>query len=56
MRMNWPDGTSVEIGFISKGRGKSQVAVQHGKLPDQATATRMKEFWGERLAALAELA
>jgi hypothetical protein len=55
MRMNWPDGTSVEIGFLSKGRGKSQVAVQHGKLPDQASAVRMKEFWGERLAALAGL-
>lgn len=55
MRMNWPDGTSVQIGFLSKGRGKSQVAIQHGKLPDQASAARMKEFWGQRLDALAEL-
>jgi hypothetical protein len=55
MRIKWPDGTSVQVGFASKGRGKSQVAVQHGKLPDKASATRMKEFWAERLATLAEL-
>lgn len=55
MRMNWPDGTSVEVGFASKGRGKSQVAIQHGKLNDQAAATKMKAYWGERLEALAGL-
>ena len=55
MRINWPDGTSVELVFASKGRGKSMVQVQHGKLPDKASATRMKEFWAERLASLAEL-
>jgi len=53
MRLNWPDGTSVQLGFYGKGRGKSQVAVQHGKLKDQASAARMKAFWGERLEALA---
>jgi hypothetical protein len=55
LRLNWPDGTSVEVGFLSKGRGKAQVAVQHTRLPDQATALRMKAFWGERLEALAAL-
>ena len=55
MRLNWPDGTSVQLGFAAKGRGKSQVAVQHGKLKDQASAARMKAFWGERLEALAGL-
>jgi hypothetical protein len=55
LRLNWPDGTSVEVGFLSKGRGKAQVAVQHTRLPDQATALRMKAFWGERLEALASL-
>jgi hypothetical protein len=54
MRMNWPDGTAVLLGFTSKGRGKSQVAIQHVKLPDQATAARMKSFWGERLEVLAK--
>ncbi|HSB53290.1 MAG TPA: hypothetical protein VLD58_03005, partial [Gemmatimonadales bacterium] len=55
LRVNWPDGTSVEVGFLSKGRGKAQVAVQHSRLPDQAAAARMKAFWGERLEALAAL-
>lgn len=55
LRINWPDGTSVEVGFLSKGRGKAQVAVQHTRLPDQAAALRMKAFWSERLDALAAL-
>lgn len=55
LRISWPDGTSVEVGFLSKGRGKSQVAVQHGTFNDAASAARMKQFWGDRLAALAEL-
>jgi uncharacterized protein YndB with AHSA1/START domain len=55
MRITWPDGTLVALVFTSKGRGKSQVQVQHGRLPDQAAAARMRTFWGERLAALAAL-
>jgi hypothetical protein len=55
MRITWPDGTSVEIGFTSKGAAKSQVAVQHVKLPDQATATLTKQYWAERLRALEEV-
>lgn len=55
MRITWDDGTSVEIGFIAKGEEKSQVAIQHGKLATKADAARMKEYWGERLAALAEI-
>lgn len=52
MRITWPDRTSVSIGFATRGRGKSQVAVQHEKLPDQAAATRLKQFWAERLMTL----
>ena len=52
MRITWPDQTSLEVGFTRKSTGKSQVALQHGKLPDQETATRMKEYWTERLADL----
>ncbi len=55
MRITWPDGTSVVVGFLSKGRGKSSVHVQHGTLPDKAAAEKMKAFWGERLGALAEV-
>jgi hypothetical protein len=52
MRLLWPDRTLVQIGFIRKGPKKSQVAIQHGSLPDRQSATRIKEFWAERLAAL----
>jgi uncharacterized protein YndB with AHSA1/START domain len=52
IRITWPDRTSVAVGFTPRGPGKSQVAVQHEKLPDRATATRFKQFWTERLGAL----
>ena len=55
VRMQWPDQTSVVVGFTKMPSGKTQVAVQHAKLPDKATATRWKTYWGERLGALAEL-
>ena len=55
MRVTWPDGTSVEVYFASKGAGKSQVAVQHGKLPDRAAVDRMKAYWAERLGALQKI-
>ncbi len=52
MRVTWPDDTSVEIYFVNQGASKSQVAVQHRKLADKASADRMKAYWTERLAAL----
>jgi hypothetical protein len=55
MRITWPDRTSVEIGFMRKAPAKSQVALQHGKLPDRASATRMKQYWTQRLGALEEV-
>ena len=55
MRLTWPDGTSVVVGFLSKGSGKSSVYVQHGKLLDKAAADKAKAFWGERLNALGEV-
>jgi uncharacterized protein YndB with AHSA1/START domain len=53
MRITWPDGTSVVVGFLAKAKGKSTVQVQHGKLADKAAAEKAKVFWGERLDALA---
>jgi hypothetical protein len=54
MRMSWPDGTSVVVGFAAKGASKSQVAIQHEKLADQAAAARAKAYWAERLDALGD--
>jgi uncharacterized protein YndB with AHSA1/START domain len=55
MRIGWQDETIVVLGFMDKGKGKSAVAVQHTKLPDRAAVERMKQLWGERFDALAEL-
>jgi hypothetical protein len=52
MRITWPDRTNVIVYFSAKGEGKSQVAVQHGKLPDAEAAARMKAWWAEALGRL----
>ncbi len=49
------DDSLVMVGFVSKGEKKSSVAIQHTKLADKAAAAKMKEWWGERFDALAEL-
>ena len=55
MRVAWPDGTRVDVGFTAKGRSKSQVAIQHDRLPDRAAVLRTKADWARRLSALAEV-
>ncbi|HYK03364.1 MAG TPA: hypothetical protein VE974_16510 [Thermoanaerobaculia bacterium] len=55
MRATWPDGTSLEIGFMAKGDAKSAVAVAHTKLPEKAVADQLKAYWSERLDALADV-
>jgi hypothetical protein len=53
MRITWSDGSSIQLWFSAKDRKKSQVAVQHTKLPDRAAAEKLKTFWAEQLEALA---
>lgn len=53
LRLTWEDGTSVEVYVTSKARSKSQVVVQHTKLPSRDVADRMKAFWAEHLGLLA---
>lgn len=55
MHLAWEDGSRVSIGFYAKGEAKSQVAIQHTKLPSKAEADRMKAWWTERLEKLAEV-
>lgn len=56
MRVNWTDGkTIVGVSFMPKGTSRSQVVVQHGKLPDAKAAARMKTFWSGALENLKEL-
>ena len=54
LRLGFSDGSVVIVLFDAKGAAKSSVAIQHTKLPDKETATRLKQFWGERLDALKE--
>lgn len=52
LRITWADGTNVEVNFYAKGDGKTQVTVQHGKLPNAAAGERMKKYWAEALERL----
>jgi uncharacterized protein YndB with AHSA1/START domain len=53
MRVTWNDvKTSLEISFLSKGDAKSQVVVQHSKLPNAKASTTMKTYWGKALDRL----
>jgi hypothetical protein len=55
MRLGWTDGSIIAVGFTAKGKSKSSVALSHEKLPDRETASRLKEYWSERLDALGEV-
>ena len=55
MRLDWADRSIIAVGFAAKGKSKSMVAVQHTKLPDRATADRLKEYWSGRLDTLGEV-
>ncbi len=46
--------TKVDVNFYSKGRAKSQVVVQQGKLPDAKAAAEMKIYWSKNLDRLKE--
>jgi hypothetical protein len=52
LRLTAADGTSVEVGFISKGESKASVAVQHSKLTSQKDVAKRKRYWGEVLEKL----
>jgi hypothetical protein len=52
MRLDWDDGTQVNVYFEAKGAAKSTVSVQHTKLASRAAADEAKAFWQERLDAL----
>jgi hypothetical protein len=55
MRLDFTDRSIIAVGFAAKGKSKSSVAVQHTKLPDRATADRLKQYWSDRLDALGEV-
>src|SRR5205814_1687430 len=53
MRATWNDvKTSLEINFYPKGNDKSQVVVQHSKLPNAKASATMKTYWTRALDRL----
>jgi hypothetical protein len=53
MRFTWKDGkTILSASFVPKDKDKSQVVVQHCKLPSAAAASRMKTYWSKALDRL----
>lgn len=56
-RFDWGhDGaTRINVAFTATSGRKTQVAVEHVRLPDAATAEREKEAWRGRLATLIAL-
>jgi hypothetical protein len=55
MRVTWSDGkTDLEINFYAKDPKKSQVVVQHNKLPNARSAAKMKTYWSNALDRLRE--
>ena len=53
IRANWDDGsTRLVIAFTARGEAKSQVALTHERIPDAATADKLKPWWRERVADL----
>ncbi len=55
MRLDWNDRGIIAVGFMAKGKAKSSVALAHMKLPDRATADRLKQYWSDRLDALGDV-
>jgi hypothetical protein len=54
VRMNWPDGTSVEVWLDAKGASKTATAIAHRKLKDKADVDARKQYWAGRLNELAK--
>ena len=53
IRLDWNGKTLIAVGFLSKGKAKSSVAVQHTRLPDRETAERLKTYWSDQMENLA---
>ena len=53
LRFTWVDGeTQVVADFYSRDESKTQIAVQHSKLPSAKAAVNMKAYWGAQLESL----
>ena len=56
MRLRWPDGTLVAVGFTAKGRGKSAVALAHMQLRPHARQRHARDEYADRVLRSESLA
>lgn len=53
LRLLWgTDSSTVNVNFTTKGDSRSQVAVEHARLPNAAAGDAMREYWSAALARL----
>ena len=55
-RLDWSGeggNTIVSIGFLTKGKAKSSVSVQHPDLPSRKASDELKGYWSDQLENLA---
>ena len=52
IRLNWGDGSRLEVRLTPKGANKTAVTVQQDKIADAATAEEMKAYWTAALERL----
>jgi|SRR5882672_9804332 len=45
LRIKWNARERVDVMFYAKGKGKTQMTVQHRRLADAESVGRMKEWW-----------
>jgi hypothetical protein len=55
LRISWGDGTNVDVGLLAKGDSKSQIAIEHAKLPGAEAVGRTKDYWRQALDRLRDL-
>ena len=51
LRFDWAAGSRIVVNLVADA-DRTQVAIQHERLPDADTAARVKAFWRERMADL----
>lgn len=52
IRASVSDGTRLDVRLYEKGEERTQIAVQHEKIPDADTAETWKAFWADALENL----
>jgi hypothetical protein len=54
IRISWPDETNVAVYFTAKGAEKTQVSIQHNKLPKQSDVNKRKAYWQKQINSLSD--